>query len=100
VGKLDYNDQPAILKHLRNAWSGRRTICEVHREIYDLVLTITDPELCKEIVPKIIDVYIMGNKMNDRLNEYKKNWEKDFYGPNEDWSQDSRKRNQREKGTK
>jgi hypothetical protein len=51
-----------------------RTICELHREIYDiLVLELHEenPKLLKKVVPILEDCYIIGVKMNRKLCEYK-----------------------------
>jgi hypothetical protein len=45
-----------------------RTICEVHRQIYDLMVTrYNDDEICD----LLDEAFVMGIKMNNRLVEYK-----------------------------
>jgi len=51
-----------------------RTICEVHRELWDhLVLELADsrPDVIHKIVPLIEEAYIMGVKLNKALVEHK-----------------------------
>ena len=51
-----------------------RTICELHRELYDLCvvgLHDKDPELLKHMVKVLEDAFIMGVKMNKKLCKYK-----------------------------
>lgn len=51
--------------------SARRTICEVHREIYRL-----GDEKIKELV---LEAFIMGKKMDRKLKEYKQDWDEEFF---------------------
>ena len=51
--------------------SHRRTICEVFREMWDIVDCIPHEVVRKELKEKIIDGFIMGKKMNAKLIEYK-----------------------------
>lgn len=51
-----------------------RTICELHRELYDLCvmgLHDKDPELMKQMIKVLEDAFIMGVKMNKKLCKYK-----------------------------
>lgn len=73
------------LAEMRRA-SSFRTICEVHREIFDLAAG--QPDL-QELV---IEAFIMGKKMDSKLREYKLDWDAGFYGRNEDHRADSRRR--------
>lgn len=54
-----------------------RTICEVHREIYDILEC--DKNLDLKVRNKVIDLleeaYIMAKKMNGKLQQYKKNYD-------------------------
>lgn len=65
--------------------SSFRTICEVHREIYDKAV---DPGI-RELV---LEAFIMGKKMDAKLREYKADWDAGFYDKNEDRRQDSKRR--------
>jgi hypothetical protein len=81
-----------IISKIFNLGKGRRnpvrdrTLCELHREIYDIcVLNLykNDPELMMEIVKMLEDAFIMGVKMNDKLIKYKlgssSKWEKKHF---------------------
>ena len=51
-----------------------RTICELHRELYDLCvigLHDKDPELMMQMIKILEDAFIMGVKMNKKLCKYK-----------------------------
>ena len=51
-----------------------RTICEVHREMYDLLvieLATTRPDVIRKIVPLLEQSFIMGVKMNKALAQHK-----------------------------
>ena len=49
----------------------RYTICEVHRELFDLLLIElkNDPELLRRVVRLLETAFVMGIKMNSRLIE-------------------------------
>ena len=49
----------------------KRTVCEVHKEIYDLaVVNLQDkPDILKEIISKCEEAYLMGIKMNKKMVE-------------------------------
>lgn len=66
--------------------SSWRTICEVHREIYDLCDGLPD---VRELV---LEAFIMGKKMDAKLREYKYNWDDEFYERNENHRADSKRR--------
>lgn len=58
----------------RGVNSGRRTLCEVLRTLYDeavVGLANTDPELMRRMVPLIEEAYGMGIKLVKRLVELK-----------------------------
>jgi len=69
-----------------------RTICEVHREIHDIL--IETPNLDDKLVNQIIDLleeaYRMGKKMNYKLRQYKNNYD-------EGWWEETRKEIVKEK---
>jgi len=62
-----------------------RTICEVHREIYDLIYDNMPPGQTKEdIENKLEEAFLMAKKMNAKLRQYKNNyddgwWEKESH---------------------
>ena len=63
----------------KQIWT-ERTICEVHREIYDLLfLNIKDTPLFGEVLPLLEEAYIDGMKLTKRLVDNKislPKWEK------------------------
>jgi len=71
----------------KNVWE-KQTICELHREIYDLLvlgLYKDNLPLLKKVVPILERAYVMGIKMNRKMIESKcqiVGWEK-HYKPNE-----------------
>jgi hypothetical protein len=57
----------------RHIWP-QRTICEVHRELYDILVLALYPNqeaLLEKIVPLLEEAYIAGLKMNKKLVENK-----------------------------
>ena len=53
---------------------GRKSICEVHRQIYDVLITeiaVERPDVIEKIVPLLETAFIMGIKINKRLTELK-----------------------------
>jgi len=81
-----------IISKLFNSIKGKRglqknrTICELHRELYDLCvlgLCKKDPELMYKMVKILEDALIMGVKMNNKLVKYKlgsaSKWDKKEY---------------------
>lgn len=63
--------------------SSRRTICEVHREIYDGLEGA--PENLRGILRELVlEAFIMSKKIDKRLREYKDDWDEGFYGSNPD----------------
>ena len=76
---------------LRCKASSFRTICEVHREIYDSTENLQEPEktMIRELV---IDAFIMGKKMDNKLKEYKSDWDAGFYDMNDDRAEDRKRR--------
>jgi len=59
--------------------SSKRTICEVHREIYDILLTVEENDKSREAIKLIEEAFVMAKKMNNKLFEYKKNWDVGFF---------------------
>lgn len=72
--------------------SSFRTICEVHREIYDALEQAPEP-IRTELREKVIEAFIMGKKIDNKLREYKADWDAGFYGKNDDRRADKRLRN-------
>lgn len=73
------------LGHLRRA-SSWRTICEVHREIYEAC------ESLPAVRELVIEAFVMGKKMDQKLREYKADWDVGFYERNVDHRADSKRR--------
>lgn len=71
--------------------SSFRTICEVHREIFDALEAVAEP-VRTELRRKVLDAFIMGKKMDAKLREYKLDWDAGFYEKNVDRKQDSQRR--------
>lgn len=58
------------------------TICEKHREIYDVLvieLAVTRPDVIEKIVPLLESAFLMGVKLNKKLVEHKLS--EDFTAP-------------------
>lgn len=61
----------------------KRTICEVHREIYDIVMDSYEPSKTRDnIETKLEEAFTMAKKMNSKLRQYKYDyddgwWEKE-----------------------
>ena len=57
-----------------------RTICEVHRELYDLVYAhMPNGPVKKDIEDKLEEAFLMAKKMNDKLRQYKFNYDDDWW---------------------
>jgi hypothetical protein len=75
---------------LRRA-SSYRTICEVHREIFDAAETL--PQAARDRIQNLVlDAFIMGKKMDAKLKEYKADWDAGFYELNTDRRADRHRR--------
>jgi hypothetical protein len=73
---------------LRSA-SKLRTICEVIREVNDI---LQNKEIHKEILPKLIEIEYMAKKMEKKLLEYNRNGFPDWWKENKDYEKDLEKR--------
>jgi non-homologous end joining protein Ku len=51
----------------------KRTICEVHREMYDILCQ--DEEKNKELINLLEEAFVMGKKLNYKLRQYKDNYD-------------------------
>lgn len=80
-----------VLAQMRRA-SSWRTICEVHREIYDGLENVPEPYRT-ELREKVLEAFVMGKKIDARLREYKADWDDGFYDKNENRRDDKRRRN-------
>lgn len=70
------------LRQIRGRVSSWRTICEVHREIYDIAEELPEPVRSK-VMDLVIDSYVMAKKMNDKLREYKSDWDSGLWVRND-----------------
>lgn len=64
-----------------------RTICEVHREIHDILLENKniDKKTANKMIALLEEAYIMAKKMNYKLRQYKENYD-------DGWWEESRKK--------
>jgi hypothetical protein len=76
---------------LRCKSSSWRTICEVHREIYDLAEMLPGGER-ERLQELVIDAFIMAKKMDGKLKSYKQDWDAGFYEANNDRAEDRLRR--------
>jgi ubiquinone/menaquinone biosynthesis C-methylase UbiE len=71
----------------------KRTLCEVLREVFDL---IDDPRVPVDIhcaaQNSLEDAYTMAKKMDKKLHEYKYNWDETFWLPNPNYHEDLKRR--------
>ena len=52
--------------------NAKRTICEVHRELYDIAYTeLPESSQRARIMALLEEAYLMGKKMNAKLRQYK-----------------------------
>ena len=57
-----------------------RTICEVHREIYDIVYdNMPDGPAKQDIENKLEEAFLMAKKMNDKLRQYKFDYDDNWW---------------------
>lgn len=57
-----------------------RTICEVHREMYDVMYKKLQNEPCyEELCDKLEEAYQMAKKMDAKLRQYKNNYDNDWW---------------------
>lgn len=66
-----------ILAQMRHA-SPWRTICEVHREIYDKCASLP------EVQDLVLEAFVMAKKMDAKLRSHKEDWDAGFYTENND----------------
>jgi hypothetical protein len=71
----------------------RRTICEVHREIYDCLL---DNESKEKIIELLEEAFELGKKMVIKLRQYKGGFSKEWYEENKNREESLKKRENRE----
>jgi hypothetical protein len=66
-----------------------RTLCEVVREINDI---LQGDKIHEKILPKLIEVEYMAKKMEKKLLEYNKNGFPDWWAENSDYEKDLERR--------
>jgi hypothetical protein len=54
-----------------------RTICEVHREMYDIV--IEKDVVDKKLIKLLQESFVMAKKMNKKLREYKEDYDRGWW---------------------
>lgn len=64
---------------------GERTLCEVLREINDL---LQGNKIHKQILPKLIECEDMAKRMSRKLRKYSREWDKDWWEKNKDFDED------------
>lgn len=62
-----------------------RTICEVHREMYDIICEMNDNNEKNLLQEKIEEAFNMAKKMDAKLRQYKFNYDDDW------WEKESQK---------
>jgi len=75
--------------------SFRRTLCEVLREIWDIIDVVKEEDLRQELQARIVVAYDMGKRMSRKLREYKHGWDEGFWEDNHDREADLRRRSKR-----
>jgi FkbM family methyltransferase len=64
-----------------------RTICEVHREIYDIISSeVKNKDLESKIVNLLDESYNMAKKMNAKLTQYKRNYDEEWWQQNKNFT--------------
>ena len=61
-----------------HAGKNLRTICEVHRDMYDMLYELTD-DRSEELKELIEEAYILAKKMDAKLRQYKNNYDDDWW---------------------
>lgn len=57
----------------------KRTICEVHRELYDLAHANLTGAVLQAFTDKLEEAYTMGKKMQAKLRQYKGNYDEGWW---------------------
>lgn len=57
----------------------KRTICEVHRELYDLAHENLTGDVLRDFTAKLEEAYTMGKKMQAKLRQYKGNYDENWW---------------------
>ena len=65
--------------------SPRRTICEVHREIYDILYdSLADSPHFAELESRLQESYQMAKRMDAKLRQYKNGYDKGWWERQDD----------------
>lgn len=69
---MKYDIRESIARRIK---PDKRTICEVHREVYRKAsdeIASTDPELADWLMERMAEAFDMGKRMNAKLVEHRK----------------------------
>jgi len=76
--------------------SKQNTICEKHRQIYDEIIELNIPEAQSiKIIDLLNDCYVMSKKMNNKLRQYKNNYDNNWWKENRDFKKIFKNRKKR-----
>ena len=76
--------------------SPRRYICEIHREIYDLIDTSVNNGIRDKCLDLVAEAYWVGKRMSERLVDFKPKWQaEETWGDNLDYQHDLSRRAER-----
>ena len=56
-----------------------RTICEIHREMYDILFEDLTTERREEVLSRLEEAYGMAKKMDAKLRQYKNNYDDNWW---------------------
>ena len=56
-----------------------RTICEIHREMYDILFEDLTTERREEVLGRLEEAYGMAKKMDAKLRQYKNNYDDNWW---------------------
>ena len=56
-----------------------RTICEIHREMYDILFEDLTTERREEVLDRLEEAYGMAKKMDAKLRQYKNNYDDNWW---------------------
>jgi hypothetical protein len=64
---------------LTSGAGNKRSICEVHRELYDLAHAHLQGPALQEFTDKLEEAYAMAKKMQAKLRQYKGNYDEGWW---------------------
>jgi hypothetical protein len=56
-----------------------RTICEIHREMYDILFEDLTTDRREEVLSRLEEAYGMAKKMDAKLRQYKNNYDDNWW---------------------